>query len=205
MQQAKIGGRMLMVLLIGTIAATMLSCRSSLRADRSTKTAPQESPVPLQASAENKGQRCARKAYVNVGVDVDNNPHCYNLQRRLVTASNEGKLEDMRGALRDGANVDGSVEAFYFQPLTTAVYAGQLEAARLLLDNGATANIGSYVTGTPLTMAVMDRRVEFVKLLMARGADVCLKTDAGTAVEIAKEHGFTEILELLAEAQKNCK
>ena len=167
---------------------------------------PQETPVPLQPNEGNKGKRCAARVYSNVGKDEDNNPFCYEVQRRLVKAAHEGELDEMRAALSDGANADGSIYDFYYSPLYTAAEAGQSEAARLLLDNEADVNQGDFINGTPLIVAAGNGHKEVVKILLQRGADVCVKADGGTAKEFAEKHDHKEIVEVLKAAETTkCK
>ncbi len=185
--------------LIGFGASCVLKSRAS-RLSQQIESKPRETPVPLQASAANKGKRCAPRVYSDVGNDEDYNPFCYQVQRQLVKATHEGNLEEMRAALRDGANADGSVYYFYYPPLFTAADAGQSDAARLLLNNGSNVNQGDGIKGTPLTVAAANGHKEVVKLLIERGADVCLKVDGGTAADFAQRQAHQEIADLLRAA-----
>jgi len=166
---------------------------------------PGETPVSLQPTKQKKGSRCGPRYYAQVGSDDDNNPVCYELQKRLVDAAKDGKLDAMRAALRDGANPEGSIYN-YHPPLHTAATGGQVEAVRLLLDNGAQVNRVSDFENTALNMAASDGHKEVVRVLLERGADPCYKSSAGTAGEIARTKGHKDIAELLkaAEATK-CK
>lgn len=167
---------------------------------------PRETPVPLQPTKANQGKRCAPRVYADVGQDEDYNPFCHELQRRLVKAAHEGNLVEMRAALSDGANADGSIYYFYYPPLFTAVDAGQSDAIRLLLDNGANVNQGDSISGTPLIVAAGSGHTEVVKILLERGADSCFKADGGTAEEVAQKRGYKEIVDLLKSADHaNCK
>lgn len=171
-----------------------------------TDSKPRETPVPLQPTEANKGKRCAPRVYSDVGQDEDYNPFCYEVQRRLVKATHEGNLVDMRAALRDGANSDGSVYSFYYPPLRTAAGDGKADAVRLLLDNGSNVNQGDFINGTPLMAAARNGHADVVRLLIERGADVCLKADGGTAAEFALKEGHKEIAELLNAAETaKCK
>ena len=159
-----------------------------------------ETPVPFQPTKKNKGNRCAPRYYAQVGAEDDNNPVCYELQKRLVDATREGNLEAMRAALKEGANPEGSIYN-YFPPLHTAAAAGQLEAALFLLDNGAQINRVSDFENTALNMAASDGHKEVVRLLLERGADACYKSSAGTAGDIAQTRGHQDIAELLKAAE----
>jgi Ankyrin repeats (many copies) len=191
--------------LIGWGTSCVLKSRAS-RLSQQVETKPRETPVPLQPSSANHGKRCGPRVYSDVGADEDYNPFCYQVQRRLVKAAHEGNLEEMRAALRDGANADGSIYNFYYPPLFTAADSGQTDAARLLLDNGSNVNQGDAIHGTSLTAAAGNGHTEVVKLLIERGADVCLKVDGGTAREFAQNQGHKDIVDILKTAEAGrCK
>jgi hypothetical protein len=160
----------------------------------------------LQPTEANKGKRCAGRVYSNVGQDEDYNPFCYEVERRLVKAAHEGNLGEMRAALGDGANADGSIYDFYYPALYTATEAGQADAVRLLLDNGANVNQGDFINGTPLIVAAGNGYTQVVKILLERNADVCFKADGGTAREFAQKRDYKEIVDLLKAAEiTKCK
>ena len=53
-------------------------------------------------------------------------------------------------------------------------------------------------SGTPLRTACLRGKKEIVELLIANGADINVKDNAGkTALDIARQRGHTEIVELL--------
>ena len=191
--------------MVGFSASCIVKSTTSQVAQR-PDSKPRETPVPLQPNEGNKGKRCATKVYSNVGKDEDYNPFCYEVERQLVKAAHEGNLHEMRTALADGANANGSVYDFYYPVLYTAADAGQADAVRLLLDNGASVNQGDFINGTPLIVAAGNGHTEVVKILLERGADVCLKADGGTAKEFAEKHGYEEIVKLLKAAETTkCK
>ena len=200
---------LLSCLLIGLSINTSCSRKSPMVSGGNSQEQPHgkaaESPVALQATAANKGHRCAPRVYSNVGGDEDHNPFCYEVQRRLVIAAREGNLTAMRAALRDGASAEGSVDSYY-SPLYTAADVGQTDAVRLLLENGADVNWGDFITGTPLIVAAGRGDTEIVKLLLGTGADVCFKAEGGTAEEFAQKRGHKEIVDLLRSVNHgNCK
>jgi ankyrin repeat protein len=123
------------------------------------------------------------------------------VERRLVRAAHEGNLNEIRAALEEGANADGSVYSFYYPPLYTAAEAGQTNAVRLLLDNGAKVNQGDFINGTPLIVAAGNGYADVVQILLERGGDVCYRADGGTAEEFAQKRGHSQIVELLKAAK----
>src|SRR5258708_6041443 len=79
-------------------------------------------PVPLEPSPQNKGKRCEAKNYWTLNaddepqrdkIDLEWYRQCYHLQERLINAASEGNLEQMRLALREGANADGTFDDSY--------------------------------------------------------------------------------------------
>lgn len=159
-----------------------------------------ETPLPFQATKQNKGHRCAPRYYAQTGNEDDNNPVCYALQKRLVDAARDGNLEAMRAALSEGASPEGSIYN-YFPPLHTAAMMGQTEAVRFLLDNGAQINRVSDFENTALNMAASDGYNDVIRVLLERGADACYKSSAGTAGDIARTRGHKDTAELLKAAE----
>jgi ankyrin repeat protein len=94
-------------------------------------------------------------------------------------------------------------------PVRLACQNGQVEIVRRLLEMGASTECrdkrtGERGNGTPLMKAVDNRDVDMVKLLLAAGADVFAKTEAGWSPQsIAAHHKHPEIIALLEEAACN--
>lgn len=162
-------------------------------------------PIPLQLTKENQGKRCEPRAYTDGGGDDNDNPTCYKLQVRLVEAVIAHNLSAIKDALRDGANPKATFNDNYTALHTAAVY-GQADAALLLLDNGADVNEGNFISGTPLMAAADNGRIEVVRILLERGANVCVVADGGTALDGARKAGHGDIVELLrAAGAEKCK
>jgi ankyrin repeat protein len=70
----------------------------------------------------------------------------------------------------------------------------------LLLDNGADVNAKLNFGQTPLFIAAVAGHESVVRILLERGANVCLKTAEGTAEEFARARGSEEIANLLRDA-----
>lgn len=161
-----------------------------------------EQPIPLQPTKENKGRRCERKIYYGVGPEAAAERECYRLQKRLIDASENGDLTQIKEALKYGANVEGAIGQS-FLALHTAAMAGHAEAVVLLLDNGAQVNLVADFQNAPLGMAAAEGHLDVVKVLIERGADVCYRTSAGTAEDIARARGYTDISDVLKAARQN--
>jgi ankyrin repeat protein len=94
-------------------------------------------------------------------------------------------------------------------PLHHAAAKGHLSAVKFLLDSGARVNQPIGTRGaTPLHTAVFFGRKTIAELLISRGADVNVMTDAaqipgsgmqGTPLHMAAAQGFTAIAEMLLE------
>ena len=88
--------------------------------------------------------------------------------------------------------------------LYVACTKGHVDAARLLLDNGAAVDRARPHDGmTPLWAACAKGQVDAARLLLDRGADVdrALK-DGNTPLSIAKRYRHSSIVALLEEHQK---
>jgi ankyrin repeat protein/mono/diheme cytochrome c family protein len=82
--------------------------------------------------------------------------------------------------------------------LTSAVRAGNLPLARMLLDRGA-----KPASNLVLALALMPELppVEFVKTLLAQGADIHAPSETGgTVLDLARRQGQTKLVEILEEA-----
>jgi len=131
----------------------------------------------------------------------------------LLFAARQGSLETVHVLIDVGADVaqtavDGSA------PLLVAVQNGHYDIARLLLDRGAGSNQANDKGWTPLYLAVANRdalttavpppgnegAVDFIKLLLGRGADPNARIKVHTEVHQAntslwlKEAGATPLL-----------
>lgn len=83
--------------------------------------------------------------------------------------------------------------------LLGACYKGNIALASILLENGASVNLGGNGV-TPLIFAVQGKNVELTKLLMKFNADPNLKDPSGfTALDYAKNLDSKELLSALSE------
>jgi ankyrin repeat protein len=112
----------------------------------------------------------------------------------------------MDAALKNGANVNAVVEGTG-TPLAIMCGCG-VDGVRLLLDRGADPNVADGEGMTPLLAAVMFDRRDMVRLLISKGANVNVAahvtTNKGsgtfTALSVAKERGYNELVQILTDA-----
>jgi ankyrin repeat protein len=104
----------------------------------------------------------------------------------LHLAAERGNAAVVVRLLAAGSNV-ASLTTTGVQPIHLAAEAGNAEAVRALLDQGAGINVKDATHGrTPLIFAASKDRVDAMKLLVARGADVQATTTVIDYVERSK-------------------
>ena len=124
-------------------------------------------------------------------------------------------VEILRLLLAAGA--DANRPTLSRTPLSLAVHMGDLEVARMLLDAGAKSSgegwspfsklprpkDGLAFYGNAIHQAAEKEFTDIVRLLCSRGADTSATNHEGkTALQIAKERGHTEIVQLLEEHER---
>jgi uncharacterized protein len=114
-----------------------------------------------------------------------------------------GRLDALRKILDDDPGQAAALSADGFTALHLAVFGGQEDAARLLLDRGADPNALSTnenVRVPPLGTAAFVRSVSLALLLLDSGADVNGRGEGGfTALHSAAQNGDQELARLLLE------
>jgi ankyrin repeat protein len=107
------------------------------------------------------------------------------------------ELLDGDRTLVEAWSVDG------YQPLMLASFFGRLEAARVLLERGASPSEASRnaMAVMPLHSAAAGRHVEVAMLLIARGAQVDARSHGGfTPLHSAAQNGDLELVRVLLAA-----
>ena len=94
-------------------------------------------------------------------------------------AAANGNIEAIKQHLEAGTDVDAKEPPGGGTPLIVAGIFGQVEAARLLIEEGANVNASSNDGATALHAAAFFCRTEIVKLLLDKGAEVNAKNIRG--------------------------
>ncbi len=114
-----------------------------------------------------------------------------------------GRVDALRRILEDEPGKATALSGDGFTALHLAVFGGQEEAARLLLERGADPNALStneQVRVPPLGTAAFVRSVSLARLLLDSGADVNGRGEGGfTALHSAAQNGDEELALLLLE------
>lgn len=114
-----------------------------------------------------------------------------------------GRLDRLGGILGDDPAQATALSGDGFTALHLAIFGGQEEAARLLLERGADPNALSTneaVRVPPLGTAAFVRSVPLARLLLDSGADVNGRGEGGfTALHSAAQNGDEDLARLLLE------
>jgi hypothetical protein len=85
-----------------------------------------------------------------------------------------------------------------FSPLSVALFNGQVDCARVLLDSGAYVNTRNHFEETPLHFASAFGHLKLAQLLLERGADLNARANSqNTPVHLASREGHLEIMRFL--------
>lgn len=115
----------------------------------------------------------------------------------LMEAAGNGDIEAIQEELAAGADIS-AVDESQSNALHWAVWAGQTEAAALLIEEGIQLNQADEVGDTPFTAAAYIEDKAMVQLLLDAGANPEHVNDEGyTALEYAEEFENQEIANLL--------
>jgi hypothetical protein len=134
---------------------------------------------------------------------------CFRLEKKLVDAALKCDIGKMRKALDDGANVNGSYFESY-TPLVTAIESRRknaVDAVIFLINHGADVDRSANLLGNqPLAVAAHEGNADIVRVLLERGANVCIQMEGATPEQLARERGHGKVAEMIrAATSTNCK
>ena len=190
--------------------------------------------TPLMIAARRPGGDATVKLLLERGANPNPNTKPFSESSPLIEAATAGEPGIMQLLLEHGADAKATAQpavtmavangcskcldllvarkldpAAYTAALADVAVLADLNAVRLMLDQGANVNAFDPLGRTPLMYAAASDALplDVVKLLMERGADVNAKSrhklsgDAGLSVlEIAKLHGETPIVDWLVKS-----
>ena len=113
-------------------------------------------------------------------------------------ACNFGRTDVIRLLLQRGSNVNQMCCAM--SPLHIACQKGLSEVALLLLSNGADVHAVDMNGAAPLWIAVANGLRPVVQEMLRMGAKADVRTAQGSALRVARERGYTDIIDLLLTA-----
>jgi ankyrin repeat protein len=116
-------------------------------------------------------------------------------QRSFVRATMDGNLGRVRWLHFAGARING--RSNLGNPLFLAASEGKLEVVRYLLDEGANPNARESSGSTPLAEAAYYDRIDVIKELLLRGAEINTIGEQGTALDIALKRKNAAAADLL--------
>lgn len=101
------------------------------------------------------------------------------LERKILWATNEGKLEIVRTILNNRASCVSATDNDGYTPLHRACYENHIDIAKLLIQFGANVNATTEFKWTPLHSASQWTNAYCVALLLQHNANVNARTDGG--------------------------
>lgn len=120
------------------------------------------------------------------------------------TEEEEKEIRRIKALIKDSPDLINAVVPSGKAPLHLAAEAGQLAAARFLLDNGADVNVKSplYHQKTPLHFATEQGHKSMVELLLSKGAEVDARmSNEITPLHQAAGYGFRAVSEILLQSK----
>lgn len=156
---------------------------------------------PLMLAAMN-GHVAAVKTLLEMGSDINAQIET-NRNTALTLACFQGRHEVVQLLLEKKANVEHRAKTG-LTPLMEAASGGYVEVGRVLLDYGADVNAPPVPSSrdTALTIASDKGHVDFVELLLQRGAQADVKNKKGNSpLWLAANGGHLEVVELLYKAK----
>jgi len=125
----------------------------------------------------------------------------------LFMAAQNNDIAKVASDIKMGANINGQMQDG-LTPLFMAVANGHVDMATLLLDAGASPDLGLKETNaTPIMLAAQHGKMDMIKLLLAKGANInCVMTNGITPLFLAVQGPNLETAHVFldAGADVNC-
>ena len=156
---------------------------------------------PLMLAAMN-GHVAAVRTLLEMGSDINAQIET-NRNTALTLACFQGRHEVVQLLLEKKANVEHRAKTG-LTPLMEAASGGYVEVGRVLIDYGADVNAPPVPSSrdTALTIASDKGHVDFVEVLLLRGAQADVKNKKGNSpLWLAANGGHLEVVELLFKAK----
>ncbi|CAK9027221.1 unnamed protein product [Durusdinium trenchii] len=119
----------------------------------------------------------------------------------LMIAAASGQLEVSRMLINCGAAATGACEAMGRTALHRAAERGHAEIVRLLVQAGASVDIGDFEENTALMFAALEGHPDVLKVLLCAGASVSLANNAGeSALSLCVKSAHEACLETMLRA-----
>ena len=166
--------------------------RELLAADPSLVSARDEAGVSAVLLARYRFDRATTDALLAADPELD-----------VFEAAALGYVDRLRERLLDSADAVAAFSPDGFTALHLAAFFGKAEAARILLEHGASVHVytRNEFANQPLHAAAAGRHVEVCRVLLAAGADVNATQHGGyTPLHEAAQHGDVEMSELFLSA-----
>jgi ankyrin repeat protein len=113
--------------------------------------------------------------------------------KAFLSASKEGKLNEVKSLLEEGVDID-CYDAFACTALFWAAANNHISIAEFLIEKGAYIDAGAGIGGTPIARAAYEGHKDIVELLIAKGADVNAKDGTGRSPLDSADDSVAEIL-----------
>ena len=131
------------------------------------------------------------------GADMDPSPQHIPM---LYKACSEGNLDKVKLLLLYGASIEPKTLAIeYCDSLHKATIEGHTGIVQALIDHGADINRSSNYYQQPIVMAVCQRDIDMISVLIANGAKVDLDIHGNTLLHIAAHAGYLDVVKILVE------
>lgn len=125
-------------------------------------------------------------------------------------AIKEEDIETIQHDIKSGVDINAWLPGMTHKPIHMAVYTGNIDIVKLLLDNGASINMTDTFGYTPLhhaanrkkledpnSMEINAKLIDIAKLLIDRGTKHLDSGNDGTPLDLAARNGDLEMAELL--------